>query len=345
MLIVDAVSDTTIGMLTLAAELVDASRLRRLARIAGGVSYLALSAERCDALGLELISARDDNPHNHPMTIPISAADVTHGMGLEQRARTIQVASDPATQSAEIRLGGHVLPHRAREGGVLERSGYTEAAVDLSRLAGLQPAGLLAEVLDDHGAVRRGPDLFAFARRENIPVATVGNLIARLRGIDSLVERKVETSLATTSGTYRALGYLATRDSTEHLALVFGHIDGQRDVLVYVHLACWEGDVFRASSCSCRRRLDVAQAAIAQEGRGVIVHLASSNYFHHQERERDDQLRDFGIGAQILADVGLTTIRVITDHPRPLPGLEGFGLTLTGHRPWSQIEPAKPTEV
>lgn len=121
------------------------------------------------------------------------------------------------------------------------------------------------------------------------------------------------------------------------MALVHGDVDGQKDVLVYVHLACWEGDVFRASTCPCRARLDAAQAALIEEGRGVIVHLASSGHFHHQTRTRNDELRDYGVGAQILADLGLTTIRVMTDHPRPLPGLEGFGLKLTGHRPWGQL--------
>jgi 3,4-dihydroxy 2-butanone 4-phosphate synthase/GTP cyclohydrolase II len=333
-LVVDGLGPDTIGMLILSAQHADAAGLHRLTRRAGGESYLALTAERCDQLGLDRVTAAKDDLVHPPATVPISAVDgVTHGMGVAERARTIAVAIDPALGRDAIRLGGHVLPYRARVGGVLERAGYTEAAVDLARLAGVVPAGVLAEVIGDDGAVLQGSDLFAFAAREDVPVLTIGDLIEERRRSRPLVERMVQTAITTRSGPYVAVGYQALGDATEHMALVRGEVAGQDDVLVYIHLACWEGDVFRASTCDCRVRLDAALDAIADEGRGVVVHLANPGYLHHHRRANDQQVRDHGIGAHILADLGLTTIQVLSGRDRPLPGLEGYGLRVTGHRP------------
>ena len=332
-LVVDGLGPETIGMLILSAQHADAAALHRLSRLAGGDSYLALTAERCDQLGLDRVTAAKDDLVHPPATVPISAADgLTHGMGVAERARTIAVAIDPAQGRDAIRLGGHVLPYRARVGGVLERAGYTEAAVDLARLAGVVPAGVLAEVIGEDGAVLQGAGLFAFAEREGVPLLTIGELIEERRRSQRLVARMVQTPIAMRSGHYLAVGYQALGDATEHIALVRGEVAGQEDVLVYIHLGCWEGDVFRASTCDCRARLDAALEAIAAEGRGVVVHLANREHMHHERRANDHQVRDHGIGAQILADLGLTTICVLSGRDRPLPGLEGFGLRVTGHR-------------
>jgi 3,4-dihydroxy 2-butanone 4-phosphate synthase / GTP cyclohydrolase II len=179
----------------------------------------------------------------------------------------------------------------------------------------------------------QGEQLHAFARRHDLPLLTIGDLIAYRREHQRLVERVTEATLATTTGTYRAVGYLAAADHAEHMALVRGDLEGHADVLVYIHLSCWQGDVFASTACDCRARLDAATNAIATAGRGVVVHLAHPAYHEHQDRASDERVRDFGVGAQILADLGLTTIRVLTDHPRPLPGLDGYGLSVTGHAP------------
>lgn len=333
-LVVDRDAPDSLGMLVVAGEHADAEHLQRLSQLATGWSYLALTDERCERLGLQLVAARDDDLVHAPVTVTIQAREgVGGGVGLTHRARTIAVAIDPETTQRDIRFGGHVLPLRGRPGGLLERAGPTEAALDLTRMAGLNPSAVLGEVLNGDGSPAQGDQLTEHARRHGLPVVTIGDLIAYRRRAERLVERQVATTIATRTGEYLAVGYLAAIDHTEHMAMVRGEVTGERDVLVYMHLACWEGDVFGSRACECRARLDAAEAAIGRAGRGVIVHLASPAYFHHQERAHDDQLRDFGIGAQILADLGLSTIRVLSDRARPLPGLEGYGLSISGHAP------------
>jgi 3,4-dihydroxy 2-butanone 4-phosphate synthase/GTP cyclohydrolase II len=322
-----------LGLAVIAAEHADAPALLELSKRAAGWAYLALTDQRCEELGLEVVAARDSLV-DAPVTLTIRARDgVTTGISVADRAHTIAVAIDPAMGHKDIRFGGNVMPLRARPGGVLERAGHTEASVDLARFAGLRPAAVIGELLLDDGSEATGPELIAFAERVGWPIVSIGEIIAYRRQRERLVRRIVATSLATQSGIYRAVGYLGAIDDQEHMALVRGDIEGQEDVLVYIHVACWEGDVFHGTRCDCRVRLDAAIAKIAEAGRGVIVHLATKDYMLHERGDADARIRDFGVGAQMLADLGLTTIRVLTDHPRPLVGLEGFGLTITGRAP------------
>ncbi|HWT92665.1 MAG TPA: 3,4-dihydroxy-2-butanone-4-phosphate synthase [Solirubrobacteraceae bacterium] len=321
-----------LGMAVMAADHADAETLLRFSRLTGGWSYLALTDEKCEQLGLHLTAARDDELVHAPLTATIKARDgVTTGVSFAERAQTIRVATDPGSRSKDIRFGGNVLPLRSRPGGVLERAGYTEAAIDLVRSADLGPAALLGEMLAEDGTELGGDELARFAEREGVAAITIAEIIAHRRRIEPLVRRVVSTSLATQRGQYTAFGYLGALDNAEHMALVRGEIDD--DVLVYIHLACWEGDVFRSRRCQCRARLDAAEAAIAEAGSGVIVHLAHAGHLHHAERDPDAQIRDFGVGAQVLADLGITRIRVLTDRARPLVGLEGYGLEVTGNAP------------
>jgi len=332
--IVDQQTTAALGMVVMAAEHAAAPSLHALSKLATGWSYLALTDERCEELGLELAAARDDNLLHAPLTTAIAAVEgVATGVSAAERARTIAVAIDPAKGRRDIRFGGHVLPLRARPGGVLERAGYTEAGIDLVAMGGHAPAAVLAEVVNEDGTETSGEQLAAFAARHGMPLITIGQVIAERRRTTRLVERITEATINTKRGPYRAVGYLGLLDQREHVALVRGEIDGAAEVLVYIHLACWEGDVFRSHTCGCRADLDAAQSAIERANAGVLVHLAHPHAYRHGDRSRGDRLRDFGLGAQILSDLGLSAIRVLGDHARALPGLEGYGLTLNGYRP------------
>ena len=321
------------GVVVMAASGANRASLHRLRGLATGDVYLALSDERCAALGLSLIPDRDDDLVVAPVTMRIAArTGVAVGVSLAEHARTIAVAIDPDSGPADIRLGGHVQPLRARPGGILERAGYTEAAVDLGRLAGLAPAGVIGEIRDDVGGAPAGRELHAHASAHGLLLVTIGDLIAYRRRHERLVERVVTAELPTVHGVFTAVGYRSLLDGLEHLALVKGEVAGSEETLVYVHVACWAGDAFASRCCECRTKLDAALLSADVAGCGVIVHLARANPSTHQDRRRDEELRDYGVGAQILADLGITSIRILTDHPRPLPGLEGYGIEIAGHR-------------
>ncbi len=330
--VIDRDAPDNMGMLVMAAQYVDAGSLRTFTRLATGLTYLALTEERCEELGLRLVAARDDSLLRAPVTVTIAAREgISSGISVAERAHTIGVAIDPNAAREDIVIGGHMTPLRGRPGGVLERAGPTEAAIDLARAAGLNPAGLLGEIVLDDGSEAQGYELTSFAAEQGLALITIGDLIAYRRSHEQLVQRIVEAELPTPTGIYEAIGYLGLLDQREHLALVRGDVRRQSDVLVYVHLACWEGDVFNGTRCDCRARLDAAISAIDDAGQGVIVHLARDGYDRHEARGHDENLRDFGVGAQIFAELGLTSIRVLSDRPRPLPGLEGYGLTIAGH--------------
>jgi 3,4-dihydroxy 2-butanone 4-phosphate synthase/GTP cyclohydrolase II len=338
------------GDLIGAAQLVTPETINFMIRRAGGLICLALTPERCDELGLAAMSEQNVDDYRTAYTVSIDAAarfGVTTGISAADRATTIRVAVDPMTLAGDLRRGGHVFPLRARAGGVLQRVGHTEAAVDLARLAGLYPAGVICEVLNEDGSTARRPQLDAFASQHGLTFITVAQLVAHRLRHDRLVHRVAEARLPTPRGVWRIIGYRNDVDAREHVALVYGDLGDGDNVLVRMHSKCLTGDVFGSLRCDCQWQLQSAMDMIAEEGRGVVVYLDQEGRgigllnklkaYELQDRGADSveaneqlgfgpDLRNYGIGAQILLDLGLKSIRPITNNPKKLVGLEGYGL-------------------
>ena len=320
--------------LVVAAEVVTPEVVNFMAHNAYGLIRLALTDERCEELRLH--SPETGEGEWRP-TVSISARDVgATGASAADRAVTIRTAADPANGRETIVQPGHVFPLRARPGGVLRRAGRTEAAVDLARLAGKLPAAAITLVLDEHGDVATGDTLAAYAERHGAPLVTVGDVIAYRREREKLVERVSTARMPTRFGDFRAVAYREEHTGAYHVALVRGEIEGADGVLVRVQSRCIAGDVFHASTCSCSTTLDRTLERLGGEDRGVLVYLMSGDpsdsrlTTHH---DGEPARGEYGIGAQILADLGLTTIRVLSDTPREIAGLEGFNLRITEHVP------------
>jgi 3,4-dihydroxy 2-butanone 4-phosphate synthase/GTP cyclohydrolase II len=347
------------GDLVLAAQFVTPDAINFMAKEARGLVCLALTPERCDELGLDLMAAKNESPLKTAFTTTIEAREgVTTGISAHDRAHTMQVAIDPATRPGDLAQPGHVFPLKARTGGVLERTGHTEASVDLARLAGLIPAGVICEIMNDDGTMARVPDLVRYCECHGLRMITVADLIAYRRRAEKLVERVVATRLPTAFGEFHAVGYRSKLDGKHHVAMVKGDVAGEADVLVRVHSECLTGDVFHSLRCDCGEQLESALAMIEREGRGVLLYLAQEgrgigllNKLRAYKLQEDGldtvdanlelglpaDLRDYGIGAQILVDLGLSSIRILTNNPKKIIGMEGYGLSVTDQIPIQSV--------
>jgi 3,4-dihydroxy 2-butanone 4-phosphate synthase/GTP cyclohydrolase II len=354
------------GDLTLAAQFATPEAINFMAKEGRGLICLSLTAERCDELELNLMAAKNEAPLQTAFTVSVEARHgVTTGISAADRAHTIQVAIDARSAPSDLVQPGHVFPLKAKDGGVLERAGQTEAAVDLARLAGLNPAGVICEIMNDDGTMARVPDLVPYCEQHGLKMITVADLIAYRRRTERLVERVVATKLPTAFGEFTAVGYRSLLDDKHHVAMIKGEVAGAEDVLVRVHSECLTGDVFHSLRCDCGEQLEAAMAMIEREGRGVLLYLSQEGRgigllnklraYKLQEEGLDTvdanlrlglpaDLRDYGIGAQILVDLGLSSIRILTNNPKKIHGLEGYGLSVAEQLPIQSVPNPHNTE-
>ena len=346
------------GDLTIAAEKITPEAINFMAKYGRGLICLALTEQRCDELHLPLISPHNTSAHGTAFCESIDARrGTTTGISASDRAITILAAIDPQTRPADLARPGHVFPLRARRGGVLVRAGQTEASVDLARIAGLTPAGVICEVMNDDGTMARVPQLAEFCRLHGLKMVTTAELIRYRMQHERYVRRLAEANLPTRYGHFRMIAYTSDVDSEQHIALVRGDLAGTPPPLVRVHSHCLTGDVFGATTCDCHEIIARSLEAIVAEDRGVFVYLHHTGrgfaiesapadagelprILYHSRGQLDRDLarqrlvqRESGIGAQILSDLGLTGIRVLTNHPRKVVALEGYGITIADQVP------------
>jgi 3,4-dihydroxy 2-butanone 4-phosphate synthase/GTP cyclohydrolase II len=353
--VVDEADRENEGDLTIAAQFATPEAINFMAKEGRGLICLALTGERCDELELPPMTLRNEAQFGTAFTVAIDARDgITTGISAADRAHTIQVAIDPTKGPRDIVQPGHVFPLRARPGGVLQRAGQTEAAVDLARLAGLNPAGVICEIMKDDGTMARVPDLIPYCRRHGLRLVTVVDLIEYRRRTEKLVERVIAVRLPTEYGEFEAVAFREVLTGKVHIALVRGRVEDERDVLVRVHSECLTGDVFHSQRCDCGEQLELALRQIATAGSGVLLYMAQEGRgigllnklkaYELQQNGLDTveanlqlgfpaDARDYGIGSQILSDLGLTTIRLLTNNPRKITGIEGFGLKVVEQIP------------